>query len=46
MTQTTKTYVREFLESMGFPHLSWIWILPATVMLWGLGTAMASRRHQ
>ena len=34
------------LEIAGLPHLSWIWIFPAIIMLWGLGTAVASRRYQ
>ena len=40
------TFAYGFLELAGFPRLSWIWILPLTLMLWGLGTALASRRYQ
>jgi hypothetical protein len=34
------------LENAGLPPLSWIWIFPAIVMLWGLGSAVASRKYQ
>ena len=34
------------LENAGLPALSWIWIFPAIVMLWGLGSAVASRKYQ
>lgn len=35
-----------FLELAGFPRISWLWIFPALIMLWGLGVAVASRRYQ
>jgi len=40
------TFAYGFLEGVGFPHLSWIWILPLMVMLWGLGAAIASMRYR
>jgi len=32
------------LELVGAPHLSWVWIFPLIVGLWGLGFYIASRR--
>ena len=40
------TFAYGFLENAGFPHLSWIWILPLMVTLWGLGAAFASWRYR
>lgn len=40
------TFAYGFLEGVGFPRLSWIWILPLMVMLWGLGAALASMRYR
>ncbi len=40
------TFAYGFLEGVGFPKLSFIWILPLMVMLWGLGLGLASRRYQ
>lgn len=40
------TFTYGFLEGVGFPKLSFIWILPLMVMLWGLGLGLASRRYQ
>jgi hypothetical protein len=40
------TFAYGFLEDVGFPRLSFIWILPLMVMLWGLGLGLASRRYQ
>jgi len=39
------TFAYGFLENVGFPHVSLIWVLPLMVMLWGLGTAIAARRY-
>lgn len=35
-----------FLELAGLPRLSTIWIFPILIWLWGLGTALATRRYQ
>lgn len=35
-----------FLESVGFPAVSWIFVWPIMGGLWGLGTALASRRYR
>lgn len=40
------TFAYGFLEAVGFPRLSWIWILPLMVMLWGLGAVIASMRYR
>ena len=40
------TFSYGFLENVGFPHLSWIWVLPLMVALWGLGGALASLRYR
>ncbi len=34
-----------FLENVGFPQLSWIWIFPMIVLLWGGATGVLSRRY-
>jgi hypothetical protein len=39
------TFSYGFLENVGFPHFSWIWVLPLMVALWGLGGALASLRY-
>ena len=40
------TFTYALLGNAGFPPIAWVWIFPATVMLWGLGTAVASRKYQ
>jgi hypothetical protein len=40
------TFAYGFLENVGFPKLSYIWILPAMVILWGFGQAVASVRYR
>jgi hypothetical protein len=40
------TFAYGFLEGIGFPHIGLIWILPAMIALWGLGTAIASWRYR
>ena len=35
-----------FLENAGFPALSWIWVFPLMMALWGIGAGIASRRYQ
>jgi hypothetical protein len=40
------TFTYGFLEDVGFPKLSYIWILPLMVMLWALGVGLASRRYR
>ncbi len=40
------TFSYGFLENVGFPHLSLIWVLPLMVALWGLGSALAGRKYR
>jgi len=40
------TFAYGFLENAGLPRLSYIWILPAMVVLWGVGAAVASWRYR
>ena len=40
------TFTYGLLEIAGLPHLSWVWIFPAMILLWGLGTAVANSRYQ
>ncbi len=35
-----------FLENVGVPQPSWIWILPMMIAFWGIGLAIASRRYE
>ena len=34
------------LEDVGFPRLSWTWVVPLMVALWGIGLALAVRRYR
>jgi hypothetical protein len=40
------TFAYGFLENAGFPHVSWIWILPLMLFLWGIGNALAAARYR
>lgn len=40
------TFSYGFLENIGFPHLSLVWIFPAIIAFWGIGAACFSRRYQ
>lgn len=40
------TFSYGLLEYAGFPPLSWIWIPPFMMMLWGMGVRIASRWYQ
>lgn len=40
------TFAYGFLQNVGLPSISWIFILPLMVLLWGLGTAMASWKYR
>ena len=35
-----------FLQNAGLPHADVIWVAPLLIMLWGLGSALASRRYR
>lgn len=40
------TFAYGFLENVGLPRLSYIWIFPALIAFWGIGTGIAARRYQ
>jgi Na+/glutamate symporter len=40
------TFAYGLLENAGLPRLSYIWVLPAMALLWGLGAAVASWRYR
>ena len=40
------TFAYGFLENAGFPQLSYIWVFPVMIFLWGIGGAIATRRYQ
>jgi hypothetical protein len=40
------TFAYGFLQLVGFPPISWIWIMPGMVMLWGLGAGIAAARYR
>jgi hypothetical protein len=35
-----------FLQNAGLPHADIIWVAPLLVMLWGIGTCVATRRYR
>ena len=35
-----------FLENVGFPSISLMWVFPVMVVLWGIGLAFISRRYK
>jgi hypothetical protein len=40
------TFTYGFLEeNAGFSHLSYIWVFPLMIAMWGIGGAIASRRY-
>lgn len=39
------TFTYGFLELVGFPPISYIWVLPLMVALWGIGSAFATRYY-
>jgi hypothetical protein len=40
------TFGYGFLQGVGFPQVSWIYILPLMVVLWGLGGAIAAWKYR
>jgi len=40
------TFGYAVLVSAGFPELSWYWVMPLMVVLWGLGQWLAPRKYQ
>ena len=39
------TFSYGFLENIGFPHISLLWVFPFMIAIWGIGTGIASRRY-
>ena len=39
------TFSYGFLEIVGFPHISLLWVFPFMIALWGIGTGIAARRY-
>ena len=40
------TFSYGLLTSVGFPVISWDWIFPLMVALWGIGQGVATRRYR
>jgi hypothetical protein len=40
------TFSYGFLENVGFPPISLLWVFPTMILLWGLGLAFISRRYR
>ncbi len=40
------TFAYGFLENAGFPQLSYIWVFPTMIALWGIGGAIAAYRYR
>jgi hypothetical protein len=40
------TFAYGFLQLVGFPPISWLFILPLMVVLWGLGAAVAAWKYR
>src|SRR5574340_264378 len=40
------TFTYGFLENVGFPTLSWVYIFPMLAAFWGIGLALTSRRYR
>jgi hypothetical protein len=40
------TFSYGLLVYVGFPPISWVWIFPLMIALWGIGAGVATRRYQ
>lgn len=40
------TFAYGFLENAGFPRISYTWVFPLMIGLWGIGGAIATRRYR
>ena len=40
------TFAYGFLENAGFPQLSYLWVFPLMIALWGVGGAVTARRYR
>ena len=45
-TTSLLTFSYGFLEGVGFPPISLLWVFPIMILLWGLGLLIISRRFQ
>ena len=45
-TTSLLTFSYGFLENVGFPPLSLLWVFPIMILLWGIGLAFIARRYQ
>lgn len=45
-TTSLLTFSYGFLEGVGFPPISLLWVFPIMILLWGLGLVIISRRFQ
>ena len=34
------------LVNVGFPTISWVYVFPLMIALWGIGTGIATRRYR
>ena len=39
------TFSYGFLENVGFPHLSYLWVFPFMIATWSIGLAITARRY-
>jgi len=40
------TFSYGFLENVGFPHISWLWVWPVMGVMWMIGLRLANHRYQ
>ena len=40
------TFTYGLLTNVGFPYISWVWIFPLMIALWGVGQGLATRRYR
>lgn len=40
------TFSYGFLENAGLPRLSWVFVFPLMIAMWGIGNGIAARRYQ
>jgi hypothetical protein len=45
-TTSLLTFSYGFLENVGFPPISLLWVFPIMILLWGFGLAVITQRYQ
>lgn len=40
------TFTYGFLQTVGFPEINWMWVLPVMSALWGAGLLVTGRRYR